>query len=147
MRVELYQGVWLDYCLMPGKYLELRFSHDAAITDMALQQYIGVARSCKCYAVRVITNNPHTRQRLSEEFGFIGDVFWLVNPDSVWNIVNQSVWQLSPADMQETEIGVIAVLETLTEIPEHLVPIGAMNGIVHYAYVELPQNQHLVPLL
>jgi hypothetical protein len=146
LKIELYQGVWLDYCLMPGKYLELRFSHDAAITDTTLQQYIEIARNCKCYAVRVITNDPYTRQRLSEEFGFIGDVFWLISPDTVWGIVNQSIWQLSPADMQETEFGVIAVLEKLTEIPVHLIPIGVLNGVAHYAYVKAPQNQQLTPL-
>lgn len=146
LRVELYQGVWLDYCLMPGKYLELRFSHDAAITDMTLQQYIEIARNYRCYAVRVKVNDTYTRQRLSEEFGFIGDVFWLENPDMVWGIVNQSIWQLSPADMQETETGVIAVLEPLAEIPTHLTPIGAINGVPHYAYVKAPADKSLIPL-
>lgn len=146
MRAELYQGVWLDYCLMPGKYLELRFSHDAAITDTTLRHYIDIAGNYRCYAVRVVVNDPYTRQRLGDEFGFTGDVFWVQDSGMVWSVVNQSIWQLSPADMHETEIGVIAALEPPVEIPAHLTPIGVINGAPHYAYVTAPRNQQLLPL-
>jgi hypothetical protein len=131
---------------MPGKYLELRFSHDAAITDLTLRQYIGLAGSNQCYAVRAVVNDPYTRRRLGEDFGFAGDVFWLDDPGTVWSAVNQSVWQLTPADLQETEIGVIAVLEPVVEIPVHLTPIGVVNGIPHYAYVAAPRDKRLMPL-